>query len=214
MASLHVLGWLGEAAEHLKAFSRSFLCEVHVRQVQLDELYAVLRAVQDGELSQDEAIQRRERSPQWVWAAIDPESKLLLALDVGHRTLAMAQRLVHQVVQVVAPGCVPLLLTDGFKEYTTALLTHYGQWVQPARWRAHGPTPTPRWMPRPQLLYAQVVKSYRRRRIVAVKHRVVFGTLEAVQQVLAACGWQINTAFIEVRPVGRKEASASGQTTR
>src|SRR5262249_52961381 len=30
-----------------------------------------------------------------------------------------------------------------------------------------------------------------------VTHRVVFGTLEAVQQVLAACGWQINTAFIE-----------------
>jgi IS1 family transposase len=192
-----VLGWLVEAAEHLKAFSRSFLCEVHVRQVQLDELYAVLRAVQDGELSQDEAIQRLDRSPQWVWAAIDPESKLLLALDVGHRTLAMAQRLVHQVVQVVAPGCVPLFLTDGFKAYMTALLTHYGQWVQPARWRAHGPTPTSRWMPLPQLLYAQVVKSYRRRRIVAVKHRVVFGMLEAVQQVLAACGWQINTAFIE-----------------
>jgi len=30
-----------------------------------------------------------------------------------------------------------------------------------------------------------------------VSHRVVFGTLEAVQQVLAACGWQSNTAFIE-----------------
>jgi hypothetical protein len=25
----------------------------------------------------------------------------------------------------------------------------------------------------------------------------VFGTLEAVQHVFAACGWQINTAFIE-----------------
>src|SRR4030095_9860661 len=35
------------------------------------------------------------------------------------------------------------------------------------------------------------------RRLVHVSHRVVFGTLEAVQQVLAACGWQINTAFIE-----------------
>jgi hypothetical protein len=32
---------------------------------------------------------------------------------------------------------------------------------------------------------------------VHVSHRVVFGTLEAVQQVLAACGWQINTVFIE-----------------
>jgi hypothetical protein len=52
-------------------------------------------------------------------------------------------------------------------------------------------------MPLPGLLYAQVVKSYRRRRIVAVKHRVVFGTLEAVEQVLAACGWKINTAFVE-----------------
>jgi len=26
---------------------------------------------------------------------------------------------------------------------------------------------------------------------------VVFGTLEAVRQVLAACGWLINTAFVE-----------------
>jgi hypothetical protein len=26
---------------------------------------------------------------------------------------------------------------------------------------------------------------------------VVFGTLEAVQQALSACGWQINTSFVE-----------------
>ena len=32
---------------------------------------------------------------------------------------------------------------------------------------------------------------------VHVCHRVVFGTFEAIQQVLAAHGWQINTAFIE-----------------
>src|SRR5262249_7626664 len=73
-------------------------------------------------------------------AAMDPESKLLLAIAVGDRTLATAQRLVHQVVPVLAPGCVPLLLTDGFKEDTTALLTHFGQWVQPPR-RAGCPCP-------------------------------------------------------------------------
>ena len=49
----------------------------------------------------------------------------------------------------------------------------------------------------PELLYAQVVKTLRRRRLVAVKHHVVFGTKAAVDQVLAACGWQINTAFVE-----------------
>ena len=41
-----VLQWLVEAAEHLQAFSRYFLCEVHVKQVQLDELYAVLQCRQ------------------------------------------------------------------------------------------------------------------------------------------------------------------------
>jgi hypothetical protein len=197
-----VLQWLVEAAEQLQAFSRYFLCDVHVSQVQLDELYAVLRDVKAGELSEDQAIERLSRSPQWVWTAIDPQSKLLLAIAVGPRTRAMAQRFVHQVTQVLAPGCVPLFLTDGFKEYMSALLTHFGRWVQPERRQAKGLAPKPRWMPLPQLLYAQVLKSYRRRRIVAVKHRVVFGTMERVKQVLAVCGWHINTAFVEVRPVG------------
>jgi hypothetical protein len=65
-------------------------------------------------------------------------------------------------------------------------------------------------MPLPGLLYAQVVKHMRRRRIVEVKRHVVLGTQAAVDQVFAPCGWQINTAIVEVRPVGRKEAKASG----
>ena len=146
--------------------------------MQLDELYAVLRGVINGEISEDNAIKRLERSRHWVWTVIDPESKLLLATEIGPRTLAMAQRVVHQVVQVLAPGCVPLCLTDGLKEYGTALLTHFGSWSQPERRQATGPRPKPRWMPLPQLLYAQVVKSYRRRRLVRVKHRVGFGTID------------------------------------
>jgi hypothetical protein len=71
-------------------------------------------------------------------------------------------------------------------------------------------------MPLPGLLYAQVVKTMRRRRLVEVKHRVVFGTQAAVDRVLAACGWQINTSFIErlnlslrqrVAAIGRRSAT-------
>jgi hypothetical protein len=51
----------------------------------------------------------------------------------------MAQRLVHQVMQVLAPECVPLFLTDGFREYLITLVTHYGQWIQPERRQAKGP---------------------------------------------------------------------------
>jgi IS1 family transposase len=192
-----VLQWLVEAAEQLRAFSQHFLHDVRVRQVQLDELFALLSAVKDGAVSEADAIERLERSPQWVWVALDPESKLLLALDVGNRTLAMAQRVVHQVAQVLAPDCAPLFLTDGFREYLTALLTHYGYWMQPPRRQVTGPAPKPRWMPLPHLLYAQVVKIVRRRRLVDVQHRVVFGSLEAVNHVLAPLGWHINTAFVE-----------------
>src|SRR5256886_474196 len=97
-----VLQWLVEAAAQLQAFSRHVLHDVRVTQVQLDELFALLSAVKDGAVSEAEAIERLERSPQWVWVAMDPESKLLLAIDVGSRTLAMAQRVVHHVAQVVA----------------------------------------------------------------------------------------------------------------
>src|SRR5215475_9704390 len=192
-----VLQWLVEAAEQLKAFTSYWLCNVYVTQLQLDELYAMLREVKSGEISEDEAIKRLERSSSWVWTAMDPESKLLVVIDVGTRTLEMAQCVVHQVCQHLAPDCVPLFLTDGLKDYGTAFLSHFGQWIQPARRRDKGPLPKPRWMPVPQLLYAQVVKSYRRRRIVGVKYRVVFGTMERVAQILAACGWKINTAFVE-----------------
>ena len=189
--------WLVEAAEQLRAFSASFLCDLHMEQLQLDEVYAVLRERKAGEISDDEAMQRLERSPSWVWTAMAPQSKLLVVVDIGNRPLAMAQGVVHQVTRVLAPGCVPLFLTDGLKDYATALLTHCGSWVHPARRKDKGPRPKPRWMPRPELLSAQVVKSYRRRRLVGVKHRVVFGSRLAIEQMLVRCGWTIDTAFVE-----------------
>jgi hypothetical protein len=192
-----VLGWFVEAAEPRRAFSPDFLHDVRVTQGPWDELSAVLRAVQNGAISAGEAGERFDRSPTWGWVAMAPASPWLLAIDVGERTLAMAPRVVHQVVQVLAPDGAPLFLTDGFRAYLTALLTHSGHWVQPLRRQDTGPYPTPRWLPLPPLLYAQVVKTGRRRRLVNVKHRVVCGTLAAVQQVLAACGWQSNTAFVE-----------------
>jgi hypothetical protein len=128
---------------------------------------------------------------------MDPESTRLLGLDVGDRTLALAQRFGHQVAQVLAPDGAPLCLTAGLRESLTALRTHSGPGVRPPRRQAHGPAPKPRWMPLPGLLSAHVVKTRRRRRLVDVTHRVVCGTLEAVKQLLAPLGWQINPSCVE-----------------
>jgi len=69
--------------------------------------------------------------------------------------------------------------------------------MHPKRRQDTGARPKPRWVPQPELLYAQVVKSYRRRRLVGGTHRVGFGPRLAIEQALAACGWTIKTAFIE-----------------
>ena len=188
-----VLTWLVEAAEHLEAFSRYHLRDLHIEQVQMDELFALLSAVKEGEVTEAQAIKRLSRSPHWVWVAMDPGCKLILAMDVGDRTLAMAQRLVHHVTQVLSPECAPLFLTDGFREYLTALVTHYGEWIQPERRQAKGPKPKPRWMPVPGLLYAQVVKSYRRRRIVGITTA---------------------SSLARQRPSSRSWPSAAGRSTR
>jgi hypothetical protein len=66
-------------------------------------------------------------------------------------------------------------------------------------------------MPLPPLLYAQVIKTVRRRRLARVSHRVVFGTLEAVNHVLAPHGWQSNTAFVErITLASRQHVAAMG----
>ena len=87
VAPTTVLQWLVEAAEQLHAFAAYFLCDLHLAQLQLDELYAVLRERKAGEISDEAAIKRLERSPSWVWTAMDPTSKLLVVVEVGSRTL-------------------------------------------------------------------------------------------------------------------------------
>jgi hypothetical protein len=207
-----VLGWLVEAADPLRVFTSYFLHDLKLRQVQLDELYAILSAVKGGKVTAAKATKRLSRSPHWVWVAREPKSKLILTREVGERALAMAQCLVPQVVQGLAPDCVPWFLTDGHQDYFSALLPHFGFWLQPPRHQATGPAPKPRWMPRPELLYGQGVKQYRRRRLVGRRPRVTCGTKAAVDRVLAAYGWQITTSFIErLNLSSRQHGAAMGR---
>src|SRR5262249_44624602 len=76
-------------------------------------------------------------------------------------------------------------------------LTQVGYGLQPARRLDQGPIPQPRWLPRPGLLSAPGVQSYRRRRLVGVKHQVGFGTRLALEEVWARWGWTIHTACVE-----------------
>ena len=189
-----VLAWLVAAAQQLEAFNSYMTRQLAVEQVQLDELYGVIRAYQTGELSEPEALAAldRPRKSVWLWTAIDPLSKFWLAFEVGDRTAESAWKIVHKVAMTLKKGIVPLFVTDGNRAYEQPILSHYGEWCPPAADQRK-----PRWRALPTLLYAQVVKKRRGRRVVSVSKRVVFGTLSRITDTLSASGRQINTAFVE-----------------
>ena len=179
-----VLRWLVEAAMHSKVVMGYMMHHLHLSQVQMDELYGLLNGMRDEE---------GKRQCCWVWTAMDPFSKLLVAVAVGERSLEMAQQLVHTVVSVLAPGVVPMFLTDQLAAYSKALLTHFGCWVE--RVSEKSGRILHRWMPDEQLRYAQVKKRRRRHKIVAVTTKVVFGTKEAVRAALRIVGHRINRVW-------------------
>ena len=59
-----VQDWLSQAAEHMEAISRYLIHELHLSQVQVDELWSLL-----GE--RDE-LTPQKRNTRWIWSAIDP----------------------------------------------------------------------------------------------------------------------------------------------
>ena len=186
-----VLSWLIAAAEQSTAVSTYLLHDLNVSQVQLDELFALVaewRTQPPTEDQAEQALKRLPRHPRWVWTATDPMSKRLFYGSVGERSLAQAQTVIHQAMQCLAQGSVPLFLSDGLSYYRTAILTHFGQWWQPPRRSTRGSAPKPRWCPMPSLQYAQVVKKCRRRKLVQLIQRVIFGSQETIKARLDQYG--------------------------
>ena len=131
----------------------------------------------------------------WLWLAIDPLTKILPVLELGPRTQHMAHLLIHSLRQSLAPGCLPLFTSDGLNLYFYALTAHFGKWLQVGRRGGN----VRRWQVEPGLIYGQVKKSYRRRKLIRVTHVMRLGTEDALKAALQGLGLsgRLNTAFIE-----------------
>ena len=191
-----VLQWLVEAAEQLRAFSAYFLCDCMWSRCNLTNCTRCCGPSKPVR----SARMRRSSAGALALLGMDghgPQEQIAGGHRCGlpHPGDGATRR--ASGGEGVSAGLCAAVFDRRVQRYGTAILRHCGSWIQPERRQDKGPMPKPRWMPLPELLYAQVVKSYRRRRIVGVKHRVVFGTRLAIEQVLARCGWTINTAFVE-----------------
>jgi IS1 family transposase len=172
--------WLTRAGQHAQILHECSFRYLHLPHLQLDELRTRLR---------------NAKHVLWLWLAIDPLSKCIPVLHVGPRTQNSAHQVMHSVRQILAPGCIPLFTSDGLNLYFYALTAHFGQWLQESR-RGRKVL---RWQVAAELIYGQVKKSYRRRRLIRVSHVMRLGTEAALNAALQGMGLsgRLNTAFIE-----------------
>ncbi len=172
--------WLTRAGKHAQILHERFFCHLQLPHLQLDELRTRLRSA---------------TQVLWLWLAIDPCTKILPVLQLGPRTQTMAHRLIHSLRERLAPGCLPLFTSDGLNLYFYALTAHFGHWLQEGR-RGRN---VRRWQVKAGLIYGQVKKSYRRRRLVRVTQVMRLGTEDALKVTLQGLGFsgRLNTAFIE-----------------
>jgi IS1 family transposase/transposase-like protein len=172
--------WLSRAGVHAHIMHERFFCHLHLPHLQLDELRTRLRSA---------------TQILWLWLAIDPLTKILPVLQLGPRTQNMAHTVIHSLRQILATGCVPLFTSDGLNLYFYALTAHFGQWLQVGR---RGRT-VRQWQVAAGLIYGQVKKYYRRRKLVRVIHVMRLGTENALNVALQGLGFsgRLNTAYIE-----------------
>ncbi len=191
-----VLLVLAKSGEQAKRVNRSLLMNVRVTECQLDEMWSFI-----GKKEKNlDAVEKLQRSlgDAWIWIAFDAINKIVLSYIIGKRTLPHAVSLVEDVKRVTAR--VPdLFSSDQLDQYANALLQVYGEVGYPTRKPGPGRPPNPRLVPPEDLLYVQVVKHYKRYRVVKVTRKVIFGDPEKVERILAASpvSSKINTSYVE-----------------
>ncbi len=139
--------WLTRAGAHSATLHDRFFRQLHLAHIQCDELRTRLRS---------------RTHTLWLWLALEKLTKIIPVLQLGARTQATAHAVVHELHGRLASGCLPVFTSDGLNLYFYALTAHFGQWV------AGGGRQVRRWQVAAGLIYGQVKKRYRRRRLVGV----------------------------------------------
>ncbi len=149
--------WLTRVGEHSAILHDRWLRHLHLPHLQLDELRTRLRL---------------RAHVLWLWVALDPLTKLIPVLHLGTRTQTAAHHVIHELADRLAPDCLPVFTSDGLNLYFYALSAHFGEWLSAVGHR------TRQWQVMPSLLYGQVKKAYRRRKVVRVTRVMRCGRLD------------------------------------
>lgn len=133
----------------------------------------------------------------WDHTAVAADSKLVVSLVVGKRTQAQTQQLVGDAKSRLRARHLPVLLSDGYAGYESAILETFGTRYPAtgARGKGRARREVIRW---PQgLAYGQVIKSAKGHCSEGIKLRVIRGKAH-LQYTLKGLGYnKINTSTVE-----------------
>src|SRR5262252_4039421 len=146
-----------------------------------------------GQVQADEIRVKKQGGVVWMALAMMVSTRLWLAGEVSEqRDMPLIRRLIERVRRCAARR--PLLVcTDGLVSYIRTIRETFRDPVHT------GQGGRPRLRPWRNVLLAQVVKHYERRRVVATERRIIEGTPARVE-TLRRCSQGdgvINTAYIE-----------------
>jgi hypothetical protein len=133
--------------------------------------------------------------------AIDPESRLVLAVVPGARDAERVEEVVGEVKVRTGGRVLDLVTSDDYPAYQTASLNAYGAEVPTTVAGRPVRKMVAEKVPPPGMNYATVEKRREKGRVVEIVTRVVFGTMAGVQAALAksSASRRINTSFVERR---------------
>ena len=135
-----------------------------------------------------------------------------MAVIPGARTEENARAIVVEVAQRVGCDPPPLMTSDEYPAYATAIEEVFSEPVPAPPRRPPG---RPRVVPERRLpdevIYATVHKHRENNRVIAVETRQVFGSPEGLEDVLgeSAASRRVNTSFVE-----RQNATDRGRNAR
>lgn len=118
-------------------------------------------------------------------------------LAVGKRTQEQTYRLVQDAKDRLSPGCLPVLFSDAYEAYPGAILEAFGNRYPVPRQGSRGRRPNPLVRCPQGLVYAQVKKHYRGRRVERVEIRPIFGKGKLAATLRRLGFSKVNTSAIE-----------------
>jgi len=141
----------------------------------------------------------RDFGDQWDHVALAAESRLVVSMVPGKRTSENTVELVRDFAKRTGVQPPPLVTSDEYAPYATALGTQYSMEVLPPRTGKVGRPRKPYRILSQDLVYATVHKERKKGRVVKVERKVVYGTKQQVEAAIAAspCSTTINTSFVE-----------------